>query len=288
MRRAVEVVSLALVGLVVAGAPAQNTIDNASRRGADYLKRAQGGGGEWSNASNFGIGSTGLIAMALLNCGEPPNAPVIERAAASIREGALAEGRTYQLSIAIQFLDKLMEVSGNLDDEPLLQVLALRLIAGQTPTGGWSYNCIDQLPQGEAARLKALLPPNTKPEDFPLEKEAAQIARIAAAGRAGGRGSSMSDNSNTQFAVLSLWVARRHQVPVDGALNGVAVYFRSTAAGTGGWGYMPPSGGGPGVASEAATPAMTCAGLIGLAVAGGTCPPAAVGRGSRPRPRPPP
>jgi hypothetical protein len=68
----------------------------------------------------------------------------------------------------------------------------------------------------------------------------------------------VSDNSNTQFAVLGVWAAGRHGVPVERALAVAARRFRVTQAPGGSWGYRHP---GP-----ADRPAMTAAGLLGLAV----------------------
>src|SRR5205823_1118942 len=53
------------------------------------------------------------------------------------RQSALTLDTTYELSLAILFLDRL----GESVDRPLIQAFALRLIAGQCPTGGWSYKC---------------------------------------------------------------------------------------------------------------------------------------------------
>src|SRR5262249_13403208 len=45
--------------------------------------------------------------------------------------------RTYELALVILFLDRL----GDPADEKLIQTCALRLAAGQTPSGGWTYTC---------------------------------------------------------------------------------------------------------------------------------------------------
>src|SRR5207302_4089676 len=50
------------------------------------------------------------------------------------------------------------------------------------------------------------------------------------------------DNSNTQFAILGLWAARRHGVPVEKALARADSRFRTSQNGDGGWGYMPVPG----------------------------------------------
>src|SRR5207249_893913 len=74
-------------------------------------------------------------------------------------------------------------------------------------------------------------------------------------------------NSNTQFAALGLWVARRHGIPVERAMLRLAGRFRLSQAPDGSWHYM--SATAPGRVGSG-TPAMTCAGLLGLAVAHGT------------------
>src|SRR5262249_59576163 len=70
-------------------------------------------------------------------CGRDPTAPGVRRAAALVRHAAADLDTTYELSLAILFLDRLGEPS----DEKLIQTFALRLVAGQAPTGGWGYKC---------------------------------------------------------------------------------------------------------------------------------------------------
>ncbi len=72
-----------------------------------------------------------------------------------------------------------------------------------------------------------------------------------------GRAGMDGDNSNTQFATLGLWCARKHGVPVENAMRALDTRFRQNQGGDGGWCY---SGG------VGSTPTMTCAGLIALAV----------------------
>src|SRR5262249_9029899 len=77
----------------------------------------------------------------------------------------------------------------------------------------------------------------------------------------------MTDNSNTQFATLALWVARKHGLPVDAALGRVDARFRGSQNPDGGWGYVPTSTGRR--HHEGSTATMTCAGLLALAVSHG-------------------
>ena len=68
------------------------------------------------------------------------------------------------------------------------------------------------------------------------------------------------DNSITQFALLALWVARKHGVPVEDALERIEKRFLFTQnPQNGGWPYSGQIGNG--------SPSMTCAGLLGLSTA---------------------
>jgi hypothetical protein len=77
-----------------------------------------------------------------------------------------------------------------------------------------------------------------------------------------------ADNSNTQFALLALWVARRNGMPVDVALQRVETRFRKTQHNSGGWTYdARPVGAEQKPPQPTAT--MTACGLLALAVAAG-------------------
>jgi hypothetical protein len=85
-----------------------------------------------------------------------------------------------------------------------------------------------------------------------------------------------SDNSNTQFALLALWTARRHRVPIDRVVERVQKRFLTTQQGSGpdptghnlnldgAWFYTPQDG-----MTSNQWPSMTCSGLLGLAMAHG-------------------
>src|SRR5262249_24719249 len=75
-----------------------------------------------------------------------------------------------------------------------------------------------------------------------------------------------SDNSNTQFAVLALWAAGRHDLPLERSLALIVQRFRTSQKDDGAWNYNYRKGGGAG---GWGTPAMTGAGLLGLAVGHG-------------------
>src|SRR5262249_31323302 len=97
------------------------------------------------------------------------------------------------------------------------------------------------------------------------------IAQLVQISRRGAALLNREDNSNTQFASLALWIARRHGLPVKNALARIDARFRSSQDVNGGWGdqynwsvrrrvtYAIPQ----------TSAAMTCSGLLGLAVAHG-------------------
>lgn len=82
---------------------------------------------------------------------------------------------------------------------------------------------------------------------------------------------SRDDNSNSQFALLALWVARRHGVPAERCHFLASQRFLQTQNFDGGWGYHIP---GTGMPVNDSTPTMTCVGLLGLAMGHGVTPPA--------------
>jgi hypothetical protein len=69
-----------------------------------------------------------------------------------------------------------------------------------------------------------------------------------------------TDNSNTHFATLALWAARKHDVPTERSFTLLVRRFRTSQGGNGTWAYHYVNGGANGA------PAMTCVALLGLAI----------------------
>jgi hypothetical protein len=167
---------------------------------------------------------------------------------------------------------------------PLIESMTVRLLAGQNGQGGWTYSCPD-IPDTEVRRLTAWLrqrselvagrelprPPaagKRSVRDLPEEiQQQLQLLNRQAAGT--GR-DHVDDNSNTQFATLALWVARRHALPTEQALARLDARFRAGQNADGGWGYKLHAGS-PGLRGgrSNSTATMTAAGLLGLAVGHG-------------------
>jgi hypothetical protein len=332
----------------------QIRVNLAINKGVNYLSAAQGKDGSWDGS----VGHTALAGLALIESDVPVNDPNDRRipaAANFVRSKWATLDGTYELALAILFLDRVRGPK----DKDLIQTFALRLIAGQTTTGGWSYKCpvlnpdvhrllfttLEKL-RGQDAKEKfpglnvgpylgdkpPLISPGDKPpadkglgerggvfspsdsatasarlprrgycikmaDDFRDEPAAGPTPKPVDPGKPkpGGGGKVAipaalkvlpvlqdadklgvtdprdkpdtaiaddrnTDNSNTQFAILGLWAAQRHGVPMERSLRLIVHRFRTSQGTEGGWAYGYAKGG------AGSSPAMSCAGLIGLAV----------------------
>ena len=269
----------------------EKKINRAIERGIAFLKKTQDVTGTWQTTHE--TGHAGLCGLTLLECKVPAADPTVQRAAAFVRSKCATLVATYEMSLAILFLDRL----GDPRDRPVIYGLGLQLMAGQIVDGGWGYNCDTRSPQdmhrlfgflrsknqvfdpgalpkkpiaknGPFWELSQLLNANPAPVT-PLEMLPAELQNrpiVLNKGRAKGKlavggPDALTDNSNTQFAMLALWAARRHGVPTDQALLASYQRFTSSQNSDHGWGY-------PG----ASTTTMTCAGLIGLGIGHGAAP----------------
>ncbi len=125
-----------------------------------------------------------------------------------------------------------------------------RLLAGQLDGGTWTYTC----PVRDSRRLGA--DPTSIPQipQIISWKNAKPFPNTAKRVRVSFQG----DHSNTQFAILGLWVAQRHGVAVRGALLNTEQYFRQIQLSDGSWSYHP--------RAVLFRDSMTCAGLMSLAM----------------------
>jgi hypothetical protein len=251
-------------------------INKAIDRGVAYLRSQQhdgsfgAGGGEGAMQP----GPTALVGLALLECDVAPDDPVITRAAAFVRKGSLSITDTYGIALCVLFLDRL----GDPPDVPLIESLTVRLLAGQLADGSWTYKC-PNISADEVRRLQTLidkrselstrrdLKPGTRTFADVSEPIKAQLKTLTPGTAALG-----GDHSNTQFANIALWVARRYALPVDTALGRIELHYRKCQHRTGGWFYS--------AIMQQPTPTMTCAGILGLMTA------YAVNYGDKPKAKP--
>jgi hypothetical protein len=76
-----------------------------------------------------------------------------------------------------------------------------------------------------------------------------------------------TDNSNTQFAMLGMWVARRYGVPMKPSFRVKLERFERTQVANGYWPYSFDSKGDANWVNR--TPSMLCVGLLSLAIGRG-------------------
>jgi hypothetical protein len=211
----------------------QKRINSAIDRGVDFLRKVFSPNG-LVEYQGYGTGMTSLVAWTLLESGVPADDPLIEKAAALLRERVVNGTSTYDLAVAIMFFDRL----GYAADEPLIEGMAIRLLAAQNHMGSWGYQsglAADEERLGKY--MRDCVDGWKKGEKYTVRTPAELSRPVKNLLRAAGRPSFPADASNTQFAMLALWVARRHGLPVDDALLKVARCFRESELPSGAWDY---------------------------------------------------
>jgi hypothetical protein len=248
----------------------QDKVNQSIDKGKDYVYRAVKGGVMATQHSERPGGALALAALTLLECGVPADDPAIQAAAKQVRDLNARSNSTYGMALAILFLDRLKDDQ----DEALIRSLALRLMAGQRDNGMWTYDCrllgnadeklfFDYLKSVDD-NVNVLTGKGLKgsASNVPLLPEPGRsfhLVRVIEKGWGAGASTGSGDNSNTQFGLLGLWVAKRHQVPVQASLTLVEHHFRITQNKDGSWMYQ----------NGKYKASMTCAGLLGLAVGKG-------------------
>ncbi len=275
-------------------------VDDATRKGIQHLKQSIRSAGTWKEDGGIhAVGYAALPGLAMLECGVPPGDPVLQQVAIYVRSQAPQVKETYDIGTAILFLDALGEPADKklilnlaarlmagqtqaggwtyecpiLNDNDNLKLLDFLnghkpevkfLIplqsfvvdpgAKESPPGKQKPMEIDKtpiVPAKKQAPAPESLPPRVR--SLPIVSGQAKKQGIQLGGT--------DDNSNTHFAMLGLWAARRHDAPVELTLSLAAERYQKTQAKDGGWGYVqqsPPKN------------TMTCVGLIALAMGHGS------------------
>ncbi|MFO0965813.1 MAG: hypothetical protein U0793_09555 [Gemmataceae bacterium] len=182
-------------------------------------------------------GIAGLIGLTLLECEVAGDDVAVLRAAEVIREHAGEMDHIYALAASLFFLNRWNEIRPLQErDRQMARTFALRIIAGQKSNGAWGYKGVVMSPDQEAKLLASL-------QDGTFKATGTGTYTI----------------SNTQFAMLALWGARKHGVPVRDPLLAAASYFHSSQLPDGHWIYCPEQ-------PDPLSASSTCAGLISLAL----------------------
>jgi hypothetical protein len=220
-------------------------IKEAIKKGTNALKQY--------NYASLEIGRTALAGIAMLESEEVPiTDPALKAVTDNVRGNAWSQSKTYELSLCLMYLDRL----GDPVDDILIQILGVRLLAGQVPSGGWNYGCIAEPQKKEVDELRAIKPVN-QPGPPRLHPEVEKYHQKLYSNRLQQQ---RDDNSNTQFAVIAVWLAQKHGVPAEAAFQLIETHFLTGQGGSGGWAYE----GASQAMIDSSSPSMICAGLIGL------------------------
>jgi hypothetical protein len=233
--------------------PRQKEISASVDRGVAYLRKRMAEGGKFYAMGDpdggAHPGAVALVGLTLLECGAQPSDPDVQKAVAQVRNRAPDLRFTYAIAVSILFLDRLNAdrvKDPNPKDRALIRTLALRLIAGQNPSAGWSYFC-RVLGGSDEQQL--------------LERLQSDQYRVGDSFVSDPKRPNYFDNSIGQFVTLALWAARKHQVPVRAPLMAVERRYRGNQRPDGSWSYND--------TNPFARDTSTCAALIGLAVGRG-------------------
>lgn len=120
---------------VTPGMAADAAVQAAIDRGAIWLRQRQQRDGSW-NGRGHQVGETALAGLALLAAGDRPDSPPIVAASQLVRRLVAAEKNTYDVSLAVMFLNQLREQR----DSELIRALGQQLVRGQCADGSWTYS----------------------------------------------------------------------------------------------------------------------------------------------------
>ncbi|MGI9459526.1 MAG: hypothetical protein ACR2NF_05975, partial [Pirellulales bacterium] len=180
-----------------------NNCTEATERAAEFLISRQKNG-VWQEYRSHQLGETSLVALSLVHANKKKTTAV-RSAEQQVRRYLSSNSETYDVSLAIMFLDSLEKKQ----DLYLLRDAGNRIGNGQLKNGAWSYG----IPGNGRVDYRNTL--------------------------------SGGDNSCTQFAIMGSWIARRYGTQNEACLRLADIYFRNSVdANTGGWAYST-NGGAP-------------------------------------------
>jgi hypothetical protein len=267
--------------------PMSPEVKQAIDKGVAYLKKAMS---TPTTTYMNRIGAIALGGLALLECGVPADDPVVQKIAERIRKSSPSLTFTYDVATVIWFLDRLHQP----EDREVIRMMALRLISSQGVLGGWGYGShylsaqqekdlmalLNQHRLANVSTVASVAQPVARPDSpvTPIVRPVRPPVAVRVANHLGnlkdlpvfkfkpgerihGKALDHEDNSLTQFAILALWAVRKYDIPVERSLAMAEARFRTYQNKDGSWGYT--------INTRARRDSMTCAGLLGLAVARG-------------------
>ena len=123
---------------------AESAVEAAIKRGALYIQRQQLQDGCWQGRGHR-LGETALAGLALLAAGQLRDSPAVAAAARTVRQLSLGNRETYDVSLAVMFLD----LAGDRKDSEMIRKLGETLAAGQAADGCWTYSLAGSAGNGD-------------------------------------------------------------------------------------------------------------------------------------------
>ena len=205
------------------------------------MRNAQEADGTWNftHSHQHRLGMTALAGLALMENGIAADDPAILAAKQAVEHLAVTSNQTYDLALAILFLARQGPARKGSSDE---------VLPPGVPAGGGRSGRMLDLQRTDEERAAG--------EDIGPRSDVAASRRAASARSPDRTGTATIRTPSSHL--LGLWAAGRNAFDADLALESIDRHFRSTQQSDGGWGYRQ---GTPG------SHAMSCAGLMGLAMA---------------------
>lgn len=116
----------------------------AIKRGAAFVQGLQLQDGSW-NSRGHELGETALSGLALLAAGYKKTSQPVVAAARKVRELSQSSLQTYDISLAVMFLDRV----GARNDVAVIRTLGKKLAGGQAANGSWTYSLNGSFGQGD-------------------------------------------------------------------------------------------------------------------------------------------
>lgn len=235
MSRVVAIACLLMFSAVAHAQPEPlvKKVKTSITKGVDYLVKQQRPDGSWedlkdkNSAGHYGGGPTALAVLALLNC----DGVIDDLALNQKRKDAIQQG-----------LANLRKI-----DSPKVYVRALQTMA--------------------LAEAKTDLPIVKANVKWLLDARVRKSGQFIGWGYDNRPGTLWSDASNSQYALLALWYARQHGVPIERQVwEEIRDYYTRTQNKDGSWIYTMSEGGPEDEKGPSMT--MTVAGMCGLLIAG--------------------
>lgn len=134
-----------------AGGPTPARVENAIRKCIAFLYREQRANGSWSGFDEYGSGATAMVTLALLNAGEKPSDPRIQKTLRLLRR--TTPQHTYEIAVHCMVFC----IAEPARDMGIIENDIKLLLDLQNSDGGWGYRPSNRIPSDESNSQFAVL-----------------------------------------------------------------------------------------------------------------------------------